>query len=81
MLCGIDEAGRGPLIGPLVIAGGSVSEDNLAKLDVLGVKDSKLHTPIQREHLFKEIIHIVDGYHIVEISAKEIDTRSSVGTN
>jgi len=81
LICGIDEAGRGPVIGPLVLAGVAISEENMPKLDRLGVRDSKMHTPAQREVLFKQIIKIVDSYHIIEVSPKEIDQRNGVGTN
>lgn len=81
MLCGIDEAGRGPLIGPLVMAGVAISEDKLPALEKLGVKDSKLIAPRRREALFKKIIELVDGYSIVEVSAQEIDQLNAVGTN
>jgi RNase HII (EC 3.1.26.4) len=40
-ICGIDEAGRGSMLGPLVIAGISLEKKNLRKLTSLGVKDSK----------------------------------------
>ena len=41
-ICGIDEAGRGPVIGPLVIAGTLIEEAKLEKLKKIDVKDSKL---------------------------------------
>ena len=44
MICGIDEAGRGPIVGPMVMAGVSIKSKNMDKLDVLGIKDSKLLT-------------------------------------
>ena len=40
-LLGIDEAGRGPVIGPMVIAGLLISENKLDRLAGLGVQDSK----------------------------------------
>ena len=40
-ICGIDDAGRGSMLGPLVIAGVSLEKKNLKKLTSLGVKDSK----------------------------------------
>ena len=40
-ICGIDDAGRGAMLGPLVIAGVSLDKKNLRKLTSLGVKDSK----------------------------------------
>ena len=51
MILGIDEAGRGPLLGPLVVAGVLVSEKNNKKLKSLGVKDSKLLSIAQREEI------------------------------
>lgn len=47
--CGVDEAGRGPVIGPLVVA--AVVTDDVASIEELGVKDSKLLSPIRRESL------------------------------
>ena len=49
MILGIDEAGRGPIIGPLVIAGALIEESNIPKLEALGARDSKLLTPKKRE--------------------------------
>lgn len=50
---GIDEAGRGPIIGPLVIAGVSIEEDRLDLLKSSGVKDSKLLSRGRREELYR----------------------------
>ncbi len=74
-LAGIDEAGRGPVIGPMVIAAVVVDEDNIPKLEELGVKDSKRLTPKRREKLFDEIIALLDDYVILELWPKEIDSR------
>ena len=65
-LCGIDEAGRGPLAGPLVVAGVILIED------IVGLNDSKVLSKKKRELLFDEIIE-KSKYHIVFKSAKEID--------
>ena len=40
-ICGIDDAGRGSMIGPLVIAGISIEKKNIKKLRKIGVRDSK----------------------------------------
>ena len=74
-LGGIDEAGRGPVIGPLVIAAVVIDEKNLSKLEALGVRDSKKLTPRRREKLFNEIIELLDDYAIIELSPEQIDER------
>ncbi len=70
ILCGIDEAGRGPVIGPLVICGLCADEN---ELDKINVKDSKLLTPKRREFLFNLIISIVDRYVVKIIPSEKID--------
>ena len=70
---GIDEAGRGPVIGPLVIAGVLADSNKFKELKRIGVKDSKLLTPQKREDLFDKIISIVKDYKILIINPKEVD--------
>jgi len=65
-LCGIDEAGRGPLAGPLVMAGVILKES------IDGLMDSKQLTEKKREALFL-LIKKHASYHIVSFSALEID--------
>jgi ribonuclease HII len=72
-ILGIDEAGRGPVIGPLVIAGVTIDDRKRWQLKKLGVKDSKKHTPKRREELFEKIITIVDDYDIRIISPRQVD--------
>jgi ribonuclease HII len=79
MLCGIDEAGRGPVIGPLVVCGVAVDSDEL--LREMGVKDSKRLTPKRREELEPRILEAAK-VEIIEIPADEIDAvRSSITMN
>ena len=73
LICGIDEAGRGPVIGPMVMAGVLVKESDIPKLKSMGVKDSKLLSKDQRESLFKKIKDLVKAYKIIIIPPKEID--------
>ena len=71
MICGVDEAGRGPVIGPLVIAGIRIkSEDKLIELKV---RDSKKCTPRRRERLAKEIVKLAEGYELILLQPQEID--------
>ena len=72
-ICGVDDAGRGSMLGPLVIAGISIDKKDIPKLSLLGVKDSKKLTSKTREALYKKIISIVDNYYIAKISPKSID--------
>ena len=69
----------GPVIGPLVMAGTLINEKDISKLDAIGVKDSKLLTPRQREGLFDKIKGIVKKYEMVKSydRAKE-DTESII---
>lgn len=73
LVAGVDEAGRGCVIGPLVIAGFMIKEANLHLLAQLGVKDSKLLSPKKRETLFTEITRIAESHHVVKILPSEID--------
>jgi len=72
-VCGVDDAGRGPVIGPLVIAGVIIEEEKLDRLRMLGVKDSKQLVASARTRLSKEIPSVVDDYHVVELAAEELD--------
>jgi len=74
MICGVDEAGRGPVMGPLVICGICVRSDK--RLRELNVKDSKMLTPGKRETLDKAIREVAD-IEIIEVSASEIDSMRS----
>ncbi|RMF55787.1 ribonuclease HII [Candidatus Woesearchaeota archaeon] len=77
LICGIDEAGRGPMIGPLVICGVLINEKDGPKLRKIGVTDSKLLTPKQREQLFNKIINTVKKYKIIIVEPREIDDALS----
>lgn len=72
-VAGVDEAGRGPMIGPLVVAGVLIQESELAKLEASGVKDSKTLTPKRRGMLAEMIAGLVDRIEIRTVTAVEID--------
>ncbi|MBN2422734.1 ribonuclease HII [Candidatus Woesearchaeota archaeon] len=74
LVSGIDESGRGPVIGPLVMAGISVKEENIKKLEDIGVKDSKLLTKQKREELFKKILGLAENYRIISLTPDVIDS-------
>jgi len=70
---GIDEAGRGPVIGPMVICGVMIREKDLPELRQIGVKDSKLLSPGRREKLKVLIEKVVRGWKVIKISPLQID--------
>ncbi len=74
-IAGIDEAGRGPVIGPLVIAGVVIEPEKEDALIEWGVRDSKQLTPRRRETLEQKIQQLASQVEVLEISAKEIDTQ------
>ena len=52
LVTGCDEAGRGPIIGPMVMCGVIIEDTDIPKLEEIGVKDSKKLTPKKRKILF-----------------------------
>ena len=71
-ICGVDEAGRGPLCGPVCVAAVILNPDD----PIEGVNDSKKLSEKRREALFDEIIARALCYQIVFISPQEIDERN-----
>ena len=61
------------MIGPLVIAGVSITHKKIKELDLMGIKDSKKLTPHVREKLYKQIIDFVDDYYVTQINPFTID--------
>ena len=77
LIAGLDEAGRGAVVGPMFICGVSIEENKIGKLKELGVKDSKLLSPWKRQELYPKIKKLVK-YHLIKITAQEIDMLRSV---
>lgn len=73
LVAGIDEAGRGCVIGPLFVAGVAIESVKIPSLVALGVKDSKLLTAKKRESLYPEILHLSDKHAVLKLSPQEID--------
>jgi len=73
LIGGVDEAGRGSIIGPLVIAGISIRQDRIMDLHHLGVRDSKMLTAKVRTSLFAIISEMVDSLCIYKIDCSVID--------
>ncbi|HEX9262490.1 MAG TPA: ribonuclease HII [Candidatus Bathyarchaeia archaeon] len=79
LIAGIDEAGRGCVIGPLVIAGVLAREEILPTLKRLGVKDSKLLSSAKRESLAAEVRRLTEKQEIFKLSPEEIDRAVESG--
>ncbi|MEE8632029.1 MAG: ribonuclease HII [Candidatus Bathyarchaeia archaeon] len=73
LLLGVDEAGRGCVIGPLIIVGVLVDAEGQVRLLEIGVRDSKLLTRSQREVLAPMIRDIALRVCIEEVSPSDID--------
>ena len=79
-ILGVDEAGRGSVLGPLVIAGVIIPEKMNKVLERMGVKDSKKLVPHRRTILSRKLKKMFD-YEIIVISALEIDQMRADGIN
>lgn len=69
----MDEAGRGSLLGPIIVAAISVSKKSISELTKSGIKDSKLLSPKKRQRLFGQIINIAESICICRIGIEDID--------
>lgn len=81
LILGIDDSGRGPVIGPMVLAGvlaDAGAEEHFRKL---GVRDSKMLIAKRREFLADEIRNKAITFEIVLVHPDEIDGRNQVGLN
>lgn len=70
--CGIDEAGRGPVVGPLVISSVCIKALDIPKLIKIGVRDSKSLSSSKREAIYDKVLDITDSRYII-ISPSQID--------
>ncbi|MCK5150145.1 ribonuclease HII [Candidatus Pacearchaeota archaeon] len=81
LILGIDDAGRGPVIGPMVLAGCLMDEETERELKKIGVKDSKQLTQKRREFLEQKIKDKAETFEIVIISPAIIDGTNHKGIN
>jgi len=72
IIVGTDEAGRGPVIGPLIVAIASCNRKDESKLNELAKKDSKKLTQSQREHIIKDLQKICK-FKYIELSAEKLN--------
>ena len=69
----MDEAGRGPVIGPMVICGVLAERTGIEQLKKMGVRDSKTITHKGRVKLRKKIPSVVEEFYLIVVSSREID--------
>jgi ribonuclease HII len=81
LILGIDDAGRGPVIGPMILAGCLIDEATEKEFKKLGVKDSKELTPKRREFLAAIIREKAETFEITLAYPNEIDNKLASGTN
>ncbi len=74
LLAGCDEAGRGPVIGPLVVCAFACDATGQDRLREMGVKDSKLLSAQKRESLF-EALSVIGKHALVEVSVSDLNAR------
>jgi ribonuclease HII len=80
--CGVDEAGRGPVIGPMVMAAAVFDEAGIHKLKELGVKDSKRLSPRRRRTLEPVIKDLAIEHKTVFVTPADIDRlRKTISLN
>lgn len=72
LICGVDEAGRGPVIGPMVFAAVVIDEKDKNELVKHDITDSKLLDKNTREELFDTIKELAVDYKILSLNAAEI---------
>lgn len=72
MICGIDEAGRGPVFGDLVIAGFGCEPEDETFLRDIGVRDSKVLSPVKRKKIYETLIATYQ-YEVVVITPSQLD--------
>jgi ribonuclease HII len=80
LILGIDDAGRGPLIGPMILAGVLLTKTQETKIQKAGAKDSKLLSQTQRLTLAKLIKSNSLSHKTLSSSPKEIDESNNLNT-
>ncbi len=73
LICGIDEARRGPVLGCMVMCGAMIDDKDMPKLIKLKPKDSKLLTKEEREELYPKLLSALKYYKVIIMQPKEID--------
>lgn len=83
IIAGGDEAGRGAVLGPLVVSLVSINEGKVKKLSEIGVRDSKMLSRRRREFLFDDIYSLAEDVRTYAITPEEINNamRNNISIN
>lgn len=81
LIAGLDEAGRGPVIGSICFGCVVYTEENLPRLDEIGVTDSKKLSPKKREEIVDQIKNFAAAWMVKEVTAAEINLVHDKGIN
>ena len=81
LILGIDDAGRGPVVGPMILAGCLITEETEKEFRKLGVRDSKQLTKKRRAFLENIIKEKSESFFLQKANASEIDSKNSDGVN
>lgn len=81
LILGIDDSGRGPVIGPMILAGCLITDETEKELKRLGVRDSKQLTRKRRAFLEAIIKEKAEAFFVVKAQAGEIDGKNHDGIN
>lgn len=76
LILGIDEAGRGPVVGDMFVACVAIEPSDLPKLRACGARDSKSMDRARRERVFQSILSIARAVAVVRATPQEIDSRN-----
>jgi len=75
LLLGVDEAGRGSVIGPMVICGYAINDESVIELKKIGVADSKKLTPQRRMEIREKLLSLSNSYEVRVITAERVNSH------
>jgi len=81
LISGVDDAGRGPIIGPMILAGVLATKSQEKLIKRAGAKDSKLISHKERIRIAKIIIKNSKAHKVIKVFPEEIDDSLVSGTN
>ena len=79
LIMGLDDSGRGPVLGPMILAGCLIDTETEKEFKRLGVRDSKQLSQKRREFLEEIIKEKAISFEVIVVSPEEIDTSNKEG--